>query len=264
MRIDSITTGGDLTVKVSANISILVYDDKVRHQFLYVENGVGTKQKLWRYYGSILLSDSTPVLTNGDSEGVIKVNSTSDFSGGVHGDEEFTDVYFYIDGTQIDMTIDGTYVGNKLTRMYNTEILTKDITPREVDALRNSVFCISKGLMYYDMSLTFSKILGLSAVYMGMSSISKEFTDVFNETGLSTPISSTVDSNGYWCENIKEGVGTIKTSIVYNQVPTGFENKLRVFGSTPYNKVYFGMLSQLNVVVGDVISVRYTNEFNLN
>ena len=252
-----------VTVSNSANQEIFVEDENIKHTFRYVEDA-GIQQKIWRYLTAVTKRGDETIMTTGDSEGVYRVSGAPDFVGGIHGDEEYIVADFYLDGIKIDPSIDKVYYGNKIERYYLTDMYQAGGVPAyELEANRYSFFSITKGKIKYNLKFTFQKALDLAVVYMGMSSLAKVFKDLFVDTGYLTPdsLGTLYDYESFICKSIYENVCTAETKITYKNTPSGFVNGLRIFGSTPYNKVYYGMLSTLAVSIGDIYECEYETDF---
>ena len=254
-----------VTIDNSSNNEITVSDGQMSHFFKYTID-VGNQQKLWRYVGAVSIEKNPrTMLTTGDSEGVYQVVGAPDFSGGVHGDEEFIVADFYLDGKKIDVSKDAIYFCDKIERYYLTDIYTAGGVPAyELESKRYSFFRIKKNEISYDLKFTFQKNLNIGVIYMGMSSLDKAFSEVFTDDGYLIPdsLGTLYDYKSFITNSIFLDFCTSETKIRYKNTPTGFDNGLRIFGSTPYNKIYYGMFTPLNIVIGDIYECNYSTRFD--
>jgi hypothetical protein len=246
--------------------TVVVTDDVYRHEFRYIEDE-SQRMKLWRYYGCELVSDGALVILNTDSEGVFRIDGASDFTGGWHGDEEFTTCNFYLDGVLLDLTTNQTGLkGSILTRDYVTDMLETDNPIRTVVANRVSSFNIKYKELDYDLQFNFLLTLSLAQTYMGMSSIVPDYNELIEsgntlvavegEQELLYGVDNAVSVN---TSNSKE----IQTYIIYKELPSSWSNPLLFWlQNQNYNKTYYGTLSNLSVINSDIASCYYRLKFS--
>jgi len=106
--------------------------------------------KVWKLkdvkiYDSKLVALYTLTNTGYDIEGVLKIDGEADYVGSVHGDEQFTSVYMYIDGFQKNTTdvIDGYY--DTIEFVVASDIYHADTTNLAFKKVKSALFDINGG-----------------------------------------------------------------------------------------------------------------------
>ena len=80
-------------------------------------------------------------ITEGDNEGVLKIDGEADYVGSVHGDEITVDKYLYLDGIQVDIDaieLDGIY--NTIEFLVGSDIYNADLPTKAFEKIKSITF----------------------------------------------------------------------------------------------------------------------------
>lgn len=205
-----------------------------------------------------------------ENEFVFHIKNAADYTGGYHGDEKYTDIHFFLDGEDLDLTSSFTKKGNHFefiitSNMYDT---LNDIT--DVVAVHYKRTIITDDGYITQNRVVFQKSTLLNEVFAGLCCVSKEVASkwfaedlvVHTCVGDSTSTFPTIVSEKpvvCFYNPTNNVMVEVTSEIIYGIEPEIL--KLSIWDRSGDTKFYYrspGNTTSLNVSQGDEYKVELT------
>ena len=198
----------------------------------------------------------SPIINVGEWECALKEAEAIDFMGGIaHGDEIMSDVLFLLDGSPIDLTSDGGYIGNKINILENS-VLNRVDSPDDKVAKHIRYYEITKDDIIITQKVEWLQSLTMDKSYLTMLPIARtvgstEDGEYITNKGFKNNYFNVLDlsyghQNGLYENGVSEaviwndGVGYkvfAKVEVLEsNELPNA---NMAFSSSSSYNKIYF-------------------------